>query len=240
MCGTCGCGQTEQTHQHQHAEDVQRIAVEQDIMAANDRYAASNRAYFADKHIIAINLMSSPGSGKTSLLVETLTHLQPDYPLAVIEGDQQTDYDAQRIAQTGVSVKQINTGKGCHLDAHQVGHAAHELSCDNGLLFIENVGNLVCPSLFDLGEAQRVVILSVTEGDNKPLKYPHMFQAASLMVINKIDLLPYVEFDVAKCIEYARRVNPAIQTIELSATRQDNIDAWYHWLAAQVSLMRAA
>jgi hydrogenase nickel incorporation protein HypB len=237
MCGTCGCGQPEQTHQH---EDARVIAIEQDIMAANDRYAARNRDYFADKHIVAINLMSSPGSGKTSLLVETLTHLPADYPLAVIEGDQQTDCDAQRIAQTGVSVKQINTGKGCHLDAHQVGHAADDLSCDNGILFIENVGNLVCPSLFDLGEAQRVVILSVTEGDNKPLKYPHMFQAASLMVINKIDLLPYVEFDVAKCIEYARRVNPGIETIELSATRQTNLNAWYDWLTAQVSLTRGA
>jgi hydrogenase nickel incorporation protein HypB len=228
MCGTCGCGQSTSNHHHQH--DEQLIKIEQNIMSVNNQYAQQNRKYCDEHNIFPINLVSSPGSGKTTLLTQTLQQLKPHYSLAVIEGDQQTDVDAQQIATTGVDVIQINTGKSCHLEAHQVGHAIQDLTFKDGILFIENVGNLVCPSLFDLGEAHKVVILSVTEGDNKPLKYPHMFQAASLMLINKIDLLPYVDFDVDKCIDYAKQVNPDIQSLTLSATQGEGMASWYTWL----------
>ena len=207
------------------------VEVEQDILGENDRFADRNREFFAGRGILALNLVSSPGSGKTTLLVRTIEDLTGGMPLAVIEGDQQTSFDADRIRATGVPAMQINTGKGCHLDAHMVGHGIERLDPDPGaVLFIENVGNLVCPAAFDLGEAHKVVMLSVTEGDDKPLKYPDMFHAADLMVLTKIDLLPYVPFDVDRCVEFARRVNPTIEVIQLSATSGEGLDAWYQWI----------
>ena len=209
------------------------VQVEQDILGKNNEYAAANRRWFAERGILALNLVSSPGSGKTTLLTRTLGDLNNEYPMAVIEGDQQTANDAERIRETGARAIQINTGKGCHLDAHMVGHALESLKPENGgVLFIENVGNLVCPAAFDLGEAHKVAILSVTEGEDKPLKYPDMFAAADLLLLNKIDLLPYLYFDVEQCIDYARRVNPAIKVLRVSATSGEGMDDWYRWLAA--------
>ena len=212
------------------------VQIEQDILGKNNQYAQQNRQYFASKAILALNLVSSPGSGKTTLLTETLQRLHGKLPLAVIEGDQQTNHDAERIRATGVPALQINTGKGCHLDAHMVGHALESLSLANGgLLFIENVGNLVCPAAFDLGEAHKVVILSVTEGEDKPLKYPDMFHAADIMLLNKVDLLPYLKFDVQQCEDYARRVNPNIKILHVSATSGEGMDEWLVWLMQQRS-----
>jgi hydrogenase nickel incorporation protein HypB len=209
------------------------VQIEQDILSKNDRYAATNRDWFADHGVLALNLVSSPGSGKTSLLTRSITDLNNEFSIAVIEGDQQTANDADRIRETGAQAIQINTGKGCHLDGHMVGHALESLKpVDGSLLFIENVGNLVCPAAFDLGEAHKVAILSVTEGEDKPLKYPDMFHAADLMLLNKIDLLPYLTFDVAKCIEAARRVNPRIKVIQLSATSGEGMNEWYAWIKA--------
>ncbi len=209
------------------------VQIERDILAKNSGYAAQNRRRFEEHGIFALNLVSSPGSGKTSLLCRSIEALREKLSIAVIEGDQQTSHDAERIRATGATAVQINTGKGCHLDAHMVGHALHELApVDDSLLLIENVGNLVCPAAFDLGEAHKVVILSVTEGDDKPLKYSDMFHAASLMLINKIDLLPYVSFDVDLAISYARQVNPALQVIQLSATTGEGFDQWLGWLTA--------
>ncbi|MBJ6609351.1 MAG: hydrogenase nickel incorporation protein HypB [Candidatus Thiothrix moscowensis] len=210
------------------------VQIEQDILGKNNQYAARNRQHFAQHAILALNLVSSPGSGKTTLLTETLTRLKGKLPLAVVEGDQQTSNDADRIRATGVPALQINTGKGCHLDAHMVGHALESLPVDDGgILFIENVGNLVCPAAFDLGEAHKVAILSVTEGEDKPIKYPDMFHAADVMILNKIDLLPYLKFDVAKCEEYARRVNPTIQILHVSATSGEGMESWLDWLQQQ-------
>ena len=264
MCGICGCGEGH-SHSHPHADDaaahphvfvpVQKAAhshapgltpsrmvqIEQDILGANNRYAAENRAVLAQQGILALNLVSSPGSGKTSLLTETIRLLQPDTAIAVIEGDQQTARDAERIRATGVAAVQINTGKGCHLDAHQVGHTFEELPLQPGsLLFIENVGNLVCPSAFDLGEAHKVVILSVTEGEDKPLKYPNMFHAADIMLLNKIDLLPYLDFDVQQCLRYAKQVNPRLKILALSAKTGEGMDSWIRWLKAELELQRIA
>lgn len=219
---------------HAHAPGLSQarmVKIEQDILCKNDGYANANRARFSGDGILSINLVSSPGSGKTSLLTMTLEHLVDELPLAVIEGDQQTSHDAERIRATGVAAIQVNTGKGCHLDAHMVGDAMDRLPlAKQGVLFIENVGNLVCPAAFDLGEAHKVVILSVTEGEDKPLKYPDMFAAADLMLLNKIDLLPYLNFDLPRCIEYARRVNPAIEVLEVSASSGEGIDQWLDWL----------
>ena len=207
------------------------VQIEEDILSKNDRYAMLNRRWFVEQGVLALNLVSSPGSGKTTLLTRTLTDLKADYPLSVIEGDQQTSQDAERIRSTGVDALQINTGKGCHLDAHMVGHAVTSLKPEpESILFIENVGNLVCPAAFDLGEAHKVAILSVTEGEDKPIKYPNMFQAADLMLINKIDLLPYLEFDIDQCVEYARQVNPEMQILQLSATTGEGMELWYQWL----------
>ncbi len=211
----------------------QLIAIEMDVLAKNNELAAHNREHFTAADQLVLNLVSSPGSGKTTLLCETLRQLADKRPCAVIEGDQQTSADADRIRATGVPAVQINTGKGCHLDAKMVHDACHQLPAnEGGILFIENVGNLVCPASFDLGEKYKVAILSVTEGEEKPLKYPDMFAAAQLMVINKIDLLPYVSFDVARCIENAKRVNPYIQVIQVSATTGEGMDAWLNWLAS--------
>jgi hydrogenase nickel incorporation protein HypB len=238
------------------------IKLETDILGANNQAAARNRAHFEAHGVTALNLVSSPGSGKTTLLcatIDALRQAQPHLHVAVIEGDQQTSFDADRIRATGAPAIQVNTGKGCHLDAPMVAQAfarlhSHEHDTPGGhadhhhhhhhdersLLFIENVGNLVCPALWDLGEAAKVAILSVTEGEDKPLKYPDMFAAASLMVLNKMDLLPHVKFDVARCIELARRVNPQIEILQLSATTGEGMDAWVHWLTHQTAPASAA
>jgi len=207
------------------------VQIEQDILGKNDQYAASNRQRLGDQGILALNLVSSPGSGKTSLLTRTLQDLKTELSLSVIEGDQETSHDADRIRATGARAIQINTGKGCHLDAHQVGHALQRLAPEDGsVLFIENVGNLVCPAAFDLGEAHKVAILSITEGEDKPIKYPDMFHAADLMLLNKIDLLPHLLFDVDKCITYARQVNPRLQVLQVSATSGEGMADWYEWI----------
>jgi hydrogenase nickel incorporation protein HypB len=229
---------------HAHAPGMSQermVRIEQDILGRNNEHAASNRKWLAEHGIFALNLVSSPGSGKTTLLVRTIEALKERVPVAVIEGDQQTNVDAERIRATGVPAVQINTGKGCHLDAHMVGHAVERLNLpDDSLLMIENVGNLVCPAAFDLGEAHKVVILSVTEGEDKPLKYPDMFHAADLMILNKIDLLPHLSFDVSCCIEYARRVNPRLEVMQISATSGQGMDAWLAWLLAGLDQTRTA
>ena len=207
------------------------VQIERDILSKNDAYAQKNRQALADRGILALNFVSSPGSGKTTLLCRTIVELAGRRQVAVIEGDQQTANDAERIRATGAPAIQINTGKGCHLDAHMVGHALEQLPMpDDALLFIENVGNLVCPAAFDLGEAGKVVILSVTEGEDKPLKYPDMFRAARLMLVNKCDLLPHLEFDIELAIANARRVNPLIEVIRVSATKGDGMADWLAWI----------
>ena len=241
MCTTCGCG-PEESHKHEHVHDhghhhgrvaSKTISVETDILAKNNRIAAGNRALFDQKGVFVLNLVSSPGSGKTTILERTLRDLIGKLRFAVIEGDQQTDNDAVRIAATGVPVKQVNTGAGCHLDAHMVCHALDNFDMDNlDILMIENVGNLVCPATFDLGEHHKVVVLSVTEGEDKPLKYPSMFHNADVMLLNKIDLLPHLDFDAEQCKEFARRVNPGIRIFDVSSKTGQGMDAWYGWLAA--------
>lgn len=207
------------------------IRLERDLLEANSRLAAANREAFKRRNVFALNLVSSPGSGKTTLLVKTILDLRGQWPLAVIEGDQQTSMDAERIRATGVRALQINTGAMCHLDARMIGDAYQRLSpAENSLLFIENVGNLVCPAGFDLGEAHKVVLLSVTEGEEKPLKYPAMFYSADLLLLTKVDLLAHVAFDVERCLTYARQVNPGIDAIAVSATRGDGLAEWYQWL----------
>ena len=223
---------TNTTDTHDPAMDqTKMIKIERDILVKNNQYAAKNRHYFMKHGIFVLNMVSSPGSGKTSLLIKTIQMLCDKLPIAVIEGDQQTDHDAARIRATGVPAIQINTGKGCHLNAHMVNHAIQQLPLeDDSLLFIENVGNLVCPSAFDLGEAHKVVVLSVTEGEDKPLKYPDMFHAADLMLLNKCDLLPHLTFDTDLAIEYAQRIHPEIPVIQLSATQGNGISAWLDWI----------
>jgi hydrogenase nickel incorporation protein HypB len=208
-----------------------KLVIETDILAKNNRMAQANRALFQSRGIFVLNLVSSPGSGKTTILERTLKDLSGSLRSAVVEGDQQTDNDAVRIAATGVPVKQVNTGAGCHLDAHMVLHATEHFDLDNlDLLLIENVGNLVCPASFDLGEHHKVVVLSVTEGEDKPLKYPQMFHAADIMLLNKVDLLPHLDFDVEACKEMARRVSPGITIFEVSSRTGEGMDAWYGWL----------
>ncbi|MDD5250727.1 MAG: hydrogenase nickel incorporation protein HypB [Rhodocyclaceae bacterium] len=227
---------------HSHAPGMAKgrmVQIEQDILAKNNAYARQNREQFAKRGIFALNLVSSPGSGKTTLLVKTIEALAGRQPVAVIEGDQQTSNDAERIRATGAPAIQINTGKGCHLDAHMVGHALEKLAlADASLLMIENVGNLVCPASFDLGEAHKVVILSVTEGEDKPIKYPDMFAAASLMLLNKCDLLPYLAFDVDSAIAHARRVNPGIEVIRTSSTSGEGMAEWLAWIARGAAAAR--
>ena len=254
MCISCGCGPTtpnhhdhdEHHHHHDHAplgavhhhetSATRAVTVEEDILGENNRYAARNRAMFETHKIVALNLMSSPGTGKTTLLTKTLSAGR--FKAGVIEGDQSTDFDAARIRDTGAPAVQINTGAGCHLDGHMVGHAIEDLgipsgALDGGVVFIENVGNLVCPASFDLGEKAKVVLLSVTEGEDKPLKYPHMFAAADLMILTKIDLLPHLTFDVERCLGYARQINPKIQILQLSATSGEGMEGWLGWIAEQ-------
>ena len=216
------------------------VQIERDILGKNDDLASNNRARFAKARVFALNLVSSPGAGKTSLLVKTISDLKGQQPIAVIEGDQQTSNDAERIRATGVPAIQVNTGKGCHLDASMIGAAFDRLPpIPDGLLFIENVGNLVCPAAFDLGEAHKVVVFSTTEGEDKPLKYPNMFAASSLMLINKIDLVPHLDFDLARTIEYARRVNPRIEVLTVSARTGEGMPAFYAWLAKHTAAMKA-
>ncbi|MEZ5031396.1 MAG: hydrogenase nickel incorporation protein HypB [Saprospiraceae bacterium] len=254
MCITCGCSSDghhlhgHEGHEHDHSADHHHehhdrdsrvITLEQDILHKNQLLAERNRGFFEARGITALNLVSSPGSGKTSILERTLTDLYPAQPCAVIEGDQQTSCDADRIKATGAPVVQINTGKGCHLDAEMV-HAAikHVKPAQDSLLFIENVGNLVCPAMFDLGESARVIIISVTEGDDKPLKYPDMFHSANICLINKIDLLPYVNFNVDRMIGYARQVSHIERFIQVSATTGQGMEEWYAWLKEQVNVVQ--
>ena len=255
MCTTCGCGgdgariegHHDHAHPHRHgqlrgalrkskapeAQGDRMIQLEQDLLAKNNAFAAENRRAWGEKAVFALNLVSSPGSGKTTLLTTTIERLKGRIPIAVVEGDQQTSFDADRIRATGVPAIQINTGKGCHLDAHMVGHAVEHLGlAEDSVLMIENVGNLVCPAGFDLGEAHKVVILSVTEGEDKPIKYPDMFAAADLMILNKVDLLPHLRFDVEQCVAHALAVNPRLQVLRLSATTGEGMDAWLAWIEA--------
>ena len=251
MCATCGCDANgnvtihepglQHDHPHDHPDQYadhhhkKVVDVEQDILHENNLLAERNRGYFDAKNILAFNLVSSPGSGKTALLERTLTDLKGELEFAVIEGDQQTTNDADRIHATGTKVVQINTGKGCHLDAHMVLHALQGMKPKvNSVLFIENVGNLICPAMFDLGEKERVVIISVTEGADKPLKYPDMFYSSTLCIINKIDLLPYVPFDIEKVKANAKKVNHKLEIIELSCTSGEGLQHWYDWLKLKV------
>jgi hydrogenase nickel incorporation protein HypB len=261
MCATCGCEEgasatvvelgeehvhadgTRHRHHHEHRHEhephhrdgrAQVVELEVRVLAKNDARAAENRAWFSGREILALNLVSSPGSGKTTLLERTIRELTAELPLFVIEGDQETAHDAERIRAAGAPVVQINTGTGCHLDAEMVARGLERLSPSVGTtVMIENVGNLVCPALFDLGERAKVVILSVTEGEDKPLKYPHMFRAAQVMILNKVDLLPYVDFDVDHAIAAAKSLNPAITTLQLSARTGQGLPAWYAWLREQ-------
>ena len=257
MCSTCGCSGSDHTHTHDHSHDhhhdhshdhhdhphhhdngdgqtSENIALEADILGENNRHAAWLRGYFAGRGITAYNLVSSPGSGKTSLLEALVKAIAPQRPVAVIEGDQQTDNDAARISACGVPAHQINTAGGCHLDAHMVIHALDSLQPQPGsILFIENVGNLVCPAMFDLGERHRIVVVSVTEGDDKPLKYPYMFRGSDVCVINKIDLLPYLDSDVELLKANVAKVNPGMKFFEVSATKGTGIDALVAWLLGE-------
>ena len=262
MCTTCGCGENSEStlidpntgkvvsidlrdpedhahpHPHDHDHDHSHskiVSLEKEILEKNNLLAERNRQTFQAGNILALNLVSSPGSGKTTLLERTIRDLGKQIQFLVLEGDQETTNDAERIRATGSKVVQINTGTGCHLEASMVDRGIKELQPPNGsVLMIENVGNLVCPALFDLGEKSKIVILSVTEGDDKPLKYPHMFRASDIMILNKIDLLQHVQFDIDLCVRYARQINPNIQVFQLSATTGKGLDPWYHWLQQQV------
>ena len=226
-------------HDHSHGHDHHHktvIELEQDILQQNEVMAARNKGYFEAKNIFALNLVSSPGSGKTSILEKTLSDLKDEIPFYVIEGDQQTLNDANRIAALDIPVMQINTGKGCHLESDMVYDAVKQLNMkDDSILMIENVGNLVCPSMFNLGESKRVVIISTTEGEDKPIKYPDMFHTSDVCIINKMDLLPYVNINIDKLKEYALQVNPDLKFFEVSATNGKGMDEWYNWLKSQKS-----
>ena len=240
------------SHSHAHKEEQsadgrgmdatasRTVKLEQEILAKNRLLAERNRGWLQGREIFAVNLMSAPGSGKTTLLERTVRALGKDVAVSVIEGDQETRLDAERIRAAGAHVVQINTGTGCHLDAQMLGQSLHELSPAVGsLLFVENVGNLVCAALFDLGEAARVVIASTTEGEDKPLKYPHMFRAADLILLNKVDLLPHLDFEVDRFTMHVRSVNPAASVLRVSATRGDGLPEWYRWLSARDSGRRS-
>lgn len=242
MCGTCGCGHTENHHEHDHAHEhhqhghdteKRRISVELDLLDRNRTFAAENRAWFDKHRIFVLNVVSSPGSGKTTLLAAMIRAQADKYEVSVIEGDQQTTLDAERIAEAGARVHQINTGNMCHLDAHMVGHALEHLQpTDDSVLVIENVGNLICPAAFDLGEHLRVALISVTEGEEKPLKYPDMFAGSQAVIINKCDLLPHLNFDMAQCRDNIHRINPDAAIFELSATSGEGVCDWLQWLAS--------
>ncbi len=269
MCTVCGCGDGKveghhhhhhdhahgaDHHHHHHGDDLhygegaagvsvpglsqeRLIEIETGILSENDRYAATNRARLAEAEAFAVNLVSSPGSGKTTLLCATIKAMEG--PVAVIEGDQQTTNDADRIRETGAPAIQVNTGKGCHLDGHMVGHAIDHLEIGTGTtLFIENVGNLVCPAAFDLGEDAKVAILSVTEGEDKPLKYPDMFTASRLALLTKIDLAPHCDVDLDLYEANLRRVNPLIEVIRVSARTGEGMNRWIAWLKAEAQAKR--
>lgn len=224
----------EHSHDHPHTHHGGTIHLEQEILTRNSKLAERNRGWFLGRNILALNLVSAPGSGKTTLLERTLRDLGAELPFQVIEGDQATANDAKRILEAGGRVIQINTGTGCHLDASMIARGLEQLDPPPGtVMLIENVGNLVCPALFDLGERAKVVIVSVTEGEDKPLKYPHMFRASSVLILNKIDLLPHVTFDVNRFLDYARQVNHHLEVFQISATRGDGLPAWYDWLRSQ-------
>tara|TARA_R110000787_G_scaffold28923_4_gene78723 strand:- start:3935 stop:4720 length:786 start_codon:yes stop_codon:yes gene_type:complete len=258
MCGVCGCGTEDgkatitkpnQSHSHDHSHAHQHhdhnhshedhppktvIDLERDILQQNNMDAARNRGFFEAKNIFTLNLVSAPGSGKTAILERTLTDLKDQHDFYVIEGDQQTLNDANRIDAVGVPVVQVNTGKGCHLESDMIFKAVKELNPkDNSFLMIENVGNLVCPSMFDLGENKRVVIISITEGEDKPIKYPDMFHTSDVCIINKIDLLPHLNFDLEKLKNYALQVNHHLEFFEVSATTGQGMEQWYNWLKKQ-------
>jgi len=240
MCITCGCGNAENHHEHSHShshghshshEDSRTITLEQDILQRNNMLAERNRGYFEAKQIFCINMMSSPGSGKTTLLEETIRRLKSKTTIYVVEGDQQTSNDANRIAALDVPVFQVNTGTGCHLDAAMLNHAMKHLEPkDNSALFVENVGNLVCPAMFDLGENVRIVIVSITEGDDKPLKYPYIFKEADVCLINKIDLAPYLKTNIEELRANCLKINPKLIIFDISALTGEGIDEWLDYL----------
>ena len=245
----------EHEHEHVHADGTRHshprrsddapgadpLTLQTRILAKNDAFANKNRAWFHGREILALNLVSSPGSGKTTLLERTIKDLKEEFKLFVVEGDQATARDGERIRAAGAAAVQINTGSGCHLEADMVGRALQHLKPGAGsIVMIENVGNLVCPALFDLGERGKVVIFSVTEGEDKPLKYPTMFGAAAIMILNKIDLLPYVEFDVARAIANAKQINPDIVVLRLSGRTGEGFEGWYEWLRKEIDAMRDA
>jgi len=244
MCATCGCETSDHAHPHEHDHEHEDahdhgehrfVLLEHDVLAKNDRLAARNRALFAARHIAAFNFTSSPGAGKTALLQALIKQIGGRFPLAVIEGDQETDRDADRIRSTGAPVVQINTRTGCHLDAQMVNAAVTALDPPRGaLVLIENVGNLVCPALFDLGERAKAVILSTTEGEDKPLKYPHMFRAAGIVVLTKVDLLPHLDFDLEACLANIRRVNPDARIFQVSSKTGAGLPAFCDFMASQV------
>jgi hydrogenase nickel incorporation protein HypB len=243
MCIDCGCVERTEAahhhHDHSHDHGPKTVQIGENLLAKNDRLAAANRARFTNLGLLTLNLVSSPGSGKTTLLETTLRDLRQELRFAVLEGDQQTANDADRIAATGVPAYQINTGAGCHLDAHMVGHGVDHFDLNNlDVLMIENVGNLVCPAAFDLGEDYKVAVLSITEGEDKPQKYPQMFRAAELVIVNKLDLLPYLDFDLDRCRDYIRQVNPKATVLELSCKSGEGMESWYNWLRMQVSYKR--
>ncbi len=259
MCTTCGCGQSAEPsvtninlekvameghghdhyHEHSHSHENHHhhssvLSLEKEILEKNNLLAARNRGWFEGRNILALNLVSSPGAGKTTLLERTINDLKENILIHVIEGDQETTYDAERIRATGCKVVQINTGTGCHLEADILAKGLKELQPPlNSVLMIENVGNLVCPALFDLGEQAKVLILSVTEGEDKPLKYPHMFKASDVMILSKIDLLEHVDFSVDHCIQYARKVNPKIKVFQVSSKTGEGLKDWYNWLQTE-------
>lgn len=235
----------EQGHDHHHGDHVhvegKTVVLQEAVLAKNDRLAERNRGWLQARHVVALNLVSSPGSGKTTLLEKTIRDLKDELPIEVIEGDQETVNDAERIRSTGCRVVQINTGTGCHLEADMVARALEQLAPpSHSLVMIENVGNLVCPALFDLGEQAKVAILSVTEGEDKPLKYPHMFRAAQVMLLNKIDLLPHLMFDVERCLQHARTVNPHLEIFLVSAASGDGMQDWYGWLRKRIQQVEKA
>ncbi|BBF65734.1 hydrogenase nickel incorporation protein HypB [Acidithiobacillus sp. 'AMD consortium'] len=227
-------GASSHLHPHPHVPadgNAHLVSLEARILDKNDRLAERNRGWLAGRGVFSLNLMSSPGAGKTTLLEKTLAELAGEFPLAVVEGDQETTHDAERIRQAGCNVVQINTGQGCHLEADMVAQGLQEIDPAAGsVVFIENVGNLVCPALFDLGEAARVVILAVTEGEDKPAKYPHMFHGADLILINKIDLLPYLSFDLERCLGYLHEVAHHAEVLQISAATGAGLEPWFAWL----------
>ncbi|PRX51007.1 hydrogenase nickel incorporation protein HypB [Prauserella shujinwangii] len=261
MCATCGCdggagtidepghelGKDGHEHSHEHSHDHshehnhdhshehETVVLEQDVLAKNDRAARRNREWLRARGVCAVNLMSSPGSGKTTLLERAVGELSRARPVMVVEGDQATPMDAERLRATGCRTVQINTGSGCHLDAEMIERALRTLDPGSGtLVFVENVGNLVCPALFDLGEARRVVLASTTEGEDKPLKYPHMFRGADLVLLTKVDLLPHLRFDVERFHRHLGRVNPDAELLPVSAVAGEGLDDWYGWLTSAV------